>query len=228
MKIRGLTLLLCFLSTLTFSQANDISEKAIVENLPHYYFDCEGNVISKNTYKSLMDPVDAFAYCLPMTIKNDTAIISTWTYREYFEKLDAGSLEIVQKYLQELVSYPLDFTKDVAIAYFKKFKNKDCAEFYLNTPRFNKYKNASQYIAFIKKGQDVGKVAYPYYVDELGLMEDELFFKLDMACSHWMVLKPDGNYRLYFGEGGPIMFMDEMDEKWDKKFIKNRLNREID
>jgi len=127
-------------------------------------------------------------------------------------KLNPDALKSVQQKLK-LMSEDIDVSKPLCIGLFRYTLDEwgnCCADNYLARKDFDDYENYIRVVNFLVKPQDR---YLPFYYDKDNFLK-ETFFPEDLACDHWMVLRPNGEYQIHYGETGSWIF-DYVDVEWD-------------
>jgi hypothetical protein len=182
------------------------------------YLDENDKEISKAKFKKNID----YAYNIDIKAVTDSIIINKLYIRNRFGKVESPShLATLHTKINESLGIEMDYSVDIAFGYFPELSNCDRTysthEFYLKEPRFNLYN--IPYYAVLDPEAGNPDYTFPYQVDNKNVFRT--FFPEVVTCNYWIVLRPDGSFRTFKGEGGPGIFSEL--EKWNKKFIKEVL-----
>ena len=113
----------------------------------------------------------------------------------------------------------LDFSTDLCIGYFidDDTRKDNCIEFYLTKKRFD-FRKKLNYIRVLQKEYDIVEEEPSYLIDQNDVFLNH-FCTEGISCDNWMVLRPNGDYRIYYAEGGSYIF-DELKKEWNSAFQK--------
>ena len=220
--LRAFFFLLFSFTLVTISHSQEVKKvkndsKKVIKTL---YLDEDNIEISKKEFKKRID----YRVNLDYTITTDSQIIHKLFRRQRFGKIEANELAVVQSGIENSLGTDIDFSQNIAFGYFpemsKCYKEYSGHLFYLNEPRFNKYN--IPYYAVLSPKAKVDKYLFPFHVDKSELFE-QIFAEELACCEIWMLLKPNGQFRVYLGEGGPFIFSEIV--AWDDKYIKKAMKR---
>ena len=221
-KLIVFLLLISFLfgnSMLCIAQTdNSLTSKSGVANKPHLYYNTDGEEITQAQLKALVD----YRFNIFNTMEYEDKVVSKLHTREKFGKFTIAEFKMFKSELESSLNIKLE-DADYCIGYFhsdEKDRRKDCTEFYLSNKRWNddNIKDKHNFIRATAQMHDDIEDTYKYIVDKDKVLE-KWFFKDYISCNSWVVFRPNGVYRVYHGEGG-IIIADDLDQEWDKKFIK--------
>ena len=193
----------------------------------HQYYDTSGREIGASKY----DRLNNYLFNLELATEEEGKTVSRLYDRRKFGRMTAGQLQDFRESLELSLDQKLDFSTDLCIGYFDVdySMKEDCVEYYLTEKRFdfttadNYIGKPLNYISVLNKAHSNTKLAELYFIDRKHVILDNFFVK-GIACDHWLVLRPDGQFRYYYAEGGSAIF-DELDHKWDDTFIQADYNK---
>lgn len=191
-----------------------VSESQIAKR-KEIYLDESNNKISKGEFmRSINNAVN-----LDVKFTTDTLDLYKLYTRQRFGEINPQKLTAVQSEIKKSLQIDIDFSKDIAFGYFPELPkcNKEFSgySFYLNEPRFNDYN--IPYYAVLSPKSPKEQYTFPHYVDTTNIFE-KIFADELVVCNIWMVLRPNGQFRVYLGEGGPAIF-DNLHKKWTYTYI---------
>jgi len=211
------TLIMLLLRTLLFSLFC-LGIFTVANCQKNIYLDENDKKISKARFKKKID----YAYNIDIKTVTDSIIINKLYIRNRFGKVESPShLAALHSKINESLGGELDYSQDIAFGYFPELGN--CRgrysghKFYLNEKRFNNYK--IPYYAILDPESKNPDYKFPYRVDEKKVFQT--IFPEVVICDYWIVLRPDGSFRTFKGEGGPGIFSEL--QEWNKKFINKVL-----
>ena len=183
------------------------------------FLDEDNLEISKLRFKSKIN----YAYNIDIVAPTDSVIYHKLYVRNRFGKIESPAhLSSLRSKISESLGVEIDFSQDVGFGYFPELAK--CSQilgghsFYLNEPRFNKFDIPYYAVLDPEAGEQV--YPYPYHFDTQHVFRD--FFPEAVDCELWIVLRPDGSFRTFIGEGGPAIF--SYLGKWNKRFIEKAMH----
>ncbi len=190
----------------------------IVTKKPRHYYDVEGNRISRRKFAAQAD----YYYVIDRNIEYETYYESRLFCRQKFGQLSSAEFIDFLVDIETSTGLKIDGTKPIMIGFFQELSpSENCTLFYhaAHWAKLKKRHKHTYYSIANNKIQFDEQVLDCSY-DSLGLLTN-LFFDEYVTCSNWLVIKPDGSYRIFYGEGGLEIFqMKEMVVDWDEKFIR--------
>ncbi len=181
------------------------------------YYDVEGNRISKRKFAALAD----YYYVIDRNIEYETYYESRLFCRQKFGQLSSAEFSDFLVDIESSTGLKMDGTKPIMIGFFQELSpSENCTLFYhaAHWAKLKKRRKHNYYSIANNKIQFDEQVLECNY-DSLGLLTN-LFFNEYVTCSNWLVIKPDGSYRIFYGEGGPEIFDTKELAEWDEDFIK--------
>ena len=211
----------CYPTYITGGNANTGKRFDYIKtNKPRQYFDAEGAKVTRKEFEAKVD----YAYVIDRNIEFDTFFESRLFYRQRFGKLSKAKFKNFITNLEVSTGLTLDQTVPIMIGYFHEpTPSEHCTVFYHSAHWAALKEHANRnYYSIANNKLDFDKQILECSYDSSGVME-RLFFSQNIACSNWIALKPDGSYRIFYGEGGAQIFeKEEILMNWDEKFIAKK------
>jgi len=184
--------------------------------LEHLYFNEEDTKITREEFQDQLD----YSFNLFNTIKYDSIIISKLYPRQRFGRLDETKLSRIQSQMMKATATEINFESDLCIGFFynRSWADDDCINFYLTDKNFNNLIKEN-YIRVIDKEIETSKNQFRYIIDKDNFFRST-FFREDITCDNWLAIRPNGDYRTYYGEGG-YSICKEFDKVWDDDYINS-------
>ena len=170
----------------------------------------------KNITKPVFDNKAATQKYTYTHTQNDTVLITKLILREEFGSLKEGERQQAIKSLERLTGKTLDTTKTIVINfYFKQPTNlQSCINYYVNDKKYIKYfknnKTETQFFITVK-GFNYKK---DYVFEDKENVIKDLFFKNELACGNYIIIKPNGHFLRHNGEYRQDEIPKLLNENW--------------
>lgn len=186
------------------------------------YYDAEGTEVTPKDFATMVD----YAFVIDRNLEYDTYYESRLFYRDRFGKLSTTRLNNFIANLEASTGLDIDSTVPIKIGYFHEDEPSERCTFFYHSEHWANLLKRWQYNYFSIANNKVifEEQVSPCSHDSLRVME-RLFFNQKIACGNWMVVKPDGSYRIFYGEGGPMIFEEKELVEWDEAFIEHKTKR---
>jgi hypothetical protein len=203
-----------------------LSSVAFAQNKKEYYLDENWTQLSKKDFIKKIDHSINIAH----NVENDTAIFRKLYVRKNYGMLSQLKADSIREYISELMGHPVDKQKVLVINYYSGLDQ------YIAPPAISRWNIYDR--DYLKKLHKIANIEqlyvykYPenlryhndkrinWHFDKEALIENT-FFPYHFNYGSFVIIHPNNNYSLYYGEYGKDTVWEMVEEMVKKYGDKN-------